>query len=376
MQLSSLALTLVALATPITPVAATPQEWERITPELELEFPRDHGAHPYHQTEWWYITGQLETEGLAGAAPRQFGFQFTIFRRGLAPGWSAPGQSPAGGSPLRARQVFAGHLALTDVAGDRTLFVERIRRAGSPLAHASDTDLELVLEDWTLSRDTNDRLQIVAGDAQEGLAIELELTPRKALVLHGKGGYSSKGNEAGNASAYTSWTRLETSGRVAIGGEDARVRGEAWFDHEYGTSVLEEGVSGWDWFGLHLEDGRELMLFELRAGSEGAEGVAAGTLIERDGSTRSLAPGDFTVESIDTWKSPDTAATYPAHWRVRVPSAGIAFEARPLVANCELKSDGSTNVAYWEGPVVLEGTTPGRGYAELTGYAGSMEGRF
>jgi predicted secreted hydrolase len=31
---------------------------------------------------------------------------------------------------------------------------------------------------------------------------------------------------------------------------------------------------------------------------------------------------------------------------------------------------------YWEGPVAITGSASGRGNAELTGYAGSMEGRF
>ena len=48
----------------------------------------------------------------------------------------------------------------------------------------------------------------------------------------------------------------------------------------------------------------------------------------------------------------------------------------PLVGDCELGTEKSTGVAYWEGPVAVRGTVAGRGYAELTGYAGSMDGRF
>src|SRR5258706_14031583 len=42
----------------------------------EFVFPKDHGAHPEFQTEWWYFTGNL-----ASAEGRHFGFEFTIFRR-------------------------------------------------------------------------------------------------------------------------------------------------------------------------------------------------------------------------------------------------------------------------------------------------------
>src|SRR5512146_3096099 len=45
-----------------------------------LTFPQDLGPHEGFSTEWWYYTGNLETnEG------RPFGFELTIFRVGLVP---------------------------------------------------------------------------------------------------------------------------------------------------------------------------------------------------------------------------------------------------------------------------------------------------
>ena len=35
-------------------------------------------------------------------------------------------------------------------------------------------------------------------------------------------------------------------------------------DHEFGTSFLEPEQIGWDWFSLQLDDGRDLMIFQLR----------------------------------------------------------------------------------------------------------------
>ena len=29
---------------------------------MKLQFPRDHGAHPEYQIEWWYYTGNLRTD--------------------------------------------------------------------------------------------------------------------------------------------------------------------------------------------------------------------------------------------------------------------------------------------------------------------------
>src|SRR6478609_7957961 len=45
-----------------------------------FEFPKDHGPHPEFQTEWWYFTGNMAAED-----GRRFGYEFTIFRRAIAP---------------------------------------------------------------------------------------------------------------------------------------------------------------------------------------------------------------------------------------------------------------------------------------------------
>ncbi len=336
--------------------------WKTIKPGLEPAFPADHGSHPEFQTEWWYLTGQLEDE--SGA---RFGFQFTVFRRGLE-----PGAARAGESPLRARNVFAGHLALADVARGELRFAERLQR-GSPLARAAEGELEVVLEDWSLRRGVNDQLALVAADPERAFGFDFTLRPEKPLVLHGEGGYSRKGGEPDNASAYVSWTRLALAGRLRLDGTERRVQGSAWYDHEFGSSVLPEGTVGWDWFGLQLDDGRELMLFVLR-GADGAPSEAsATTLIERDGTAHPLGRADFALASLDTWRSPHTGATYPAAWTISLPS--LRLELTPLVPDCELVSR-TTEVSYWEGPVAVTGSVTGRGYAELTGYAGSLAGRF
>ncbi len=341
------------------------QEWQRVEPGLELSFPTDHGTHPRYRTEWWYLTGQVHTkEG------RRFGFQFTVFRSGLDPRPLAEGDSP-----LRARQAFAGHLAVCDIESGRMLLAERLRRAGTPLARAAEGDLDLVLEDWSLRREPDDGLLVSAHDSASGIGLELELAPTKPLVLHGERGYSRKGLEPGNASAYVSWTRLATQGRLESGGEEHQVSGEAWFDHEFGSSFLEGGVAGWDWFGIQLDDGRELMLFELRRSDPARAAIAAGTLVESDGTVRSLSREELRIEVVERWTSPRSGARYPASWRVELSAEGIALEVAALVADAELVTTASTGVTYWEGPIEVRGTETGRGYAELTGYAGTL-GRF
>ena len=341
-------------------------EWREITGRPELQFPRDHGAHPETRTEWWYVTGLVDDP-----AGRRFGFQITFFRQGLAAGDPEPGSSI-----FRARQIAAAHLAIADIEAGEFYHAERLRRAGGGLAGWSTDDLEVWLDDWEMRRDDTGRTTITARDGGTGLALELGLEPVKPIVLQGDAGYSQKGPAPGNASAYLSWTRLSVTGRIEIGETAVEVTGTAWFDHEWGSSQLGDGVAGWDWFSLRLSDGRDLMVYQLRRDDGTADPFSSGTVVAADGSTTRLRRGDFTIEPADWWTSPKTGGRYPVRWRVSVPDHGIDLEVVGLLPNDELDGRATTGVVYWEGPVAASGSQQGEGYVELTGYAGSLEGRF
>ena len=76
----------------------------------------------------------------------------------------------------------------------------------------------------------------------------------------------------------------------------------------------------------------------------------------------------------DHWTSPATGATYPAGWRVRLPSAGLDIALHPTVPQQELDTRATTGVVYWEGSQVVSATRDGKplggkAYVELTGYS-------
>ncbi len=350
------------VATPVL-AAAT---WHSVVAPPRLAFPRDRGAHPAFRTEWWYVTGVLRA-----AHGRQVGFQVTFFREGLDASPPAPGASP-----LRARQVLAAHLAVGEVGSGRMRFAERVRRTAGGLASASADDLDLALDDWTMRRAADGTITVAAADRGCAAGLRLELRPSKPLVLHGDGGLSRKGPEPGNASVYVSWPRLAARGTVEIDGRAVPVAGEAWLDHEWGSSQLGPEVEGWDWFGLRLADGRDLMVYRLRRRDGSATGESAGTLVAPDGSVRHLAAAEFTVAVRGWWVSPHTRARYPAAVRISVPAAGLDLETRPLIPDSELDARASTGTVYWEGPVAVSGSASGEGYAEHTGYAGSLAALF
>ena len=340
--------------------------WREITGPPDLDLPRDHGAHPGTRTEWWYVTGLVDDAG-----GRRYGFQITFFRQGLAPGDPEPGSSI-----FRARQIAAAHLAIADIEAEEFHHAERLRRSGGGLAGWSTDDLEVWLDDWEMRREDTGSIEIIARDAQTGIGLELILEAGKPLVRHGDDGYSQKGPSPGNASAYLSWTRLSVDGRILIDGAPIDVDGAAWFDHEWGSSQLGEGVAGWDWFSLRLSDGRDLMVYQLRRGDGSEDLFSSGTVVAADGSTTRLRQDDFEIKTLEWWTSTATGGRYPVRWRVNVPEHGIHLEVAGLLPNAELDGRATTGVVYWEGPVEATGSHRGEGYVELTGYAGSLEGRF
>lgn len=343
-----------------------PSGYTRALEPLAWQFPRDFGAHPDYLTEWWYYTGNL-----TDAAGRRFGYQFTIFRRAISPAGAASA------SEWRANQLYMAHFAVTDVAGERFFHEERFSRAGAGLAGAeSDPLYHVWLESWQVIAldDAATRTRLTA--ATDQVALDLALEQIKPPALHGDRGLSAKSADPGNASHYYSLTRLLTTGTLTIGDETFAVSGATWKDHEFSTSALAENARGWDWFGLQFDDGRELMIGQIRLTDAGRDPYFGGLLVNADGSTLYLPAETFTLEATATWTSPHTGAVYPAGWRVTVSPPGgapFAFTVTPQVADQELHGGG---IAYWEGTARVAGDVSGYGYVELTGYADSMTGRF
>ena len=354
-------------------------EFRAALPGYNYSFPRDHASHPEFRTEWWYYTGHLKSAQAESTPVQTFGYQLTFFRTALN-----AGKQKRKSKWATSNVVFA-HLALTDETGKRFYFSDKISRDALGLSHAQTAvesqNPRVWIDDWQMQfqEKTGDAQTFRAfGTAQDGstpFGFSLSQRTLKPLILHGQNGVSQKSPGRGRASHYYSFTRLQTSGKVRIGSREYSVTGQSWFDHEFGSNVLSDGQTGWDWFSIQLDDGRELMIFQLRATKPGAA-FASGTLIEKNGGTRYLKSGDFQIEVLSRWRSPYSKADYPAKWKVKVPSANIAIEISPVIADQELRPSRGANVTYWEGSVRASGTQTGRGYVELTGYDQEFNGTF
>jgi predicted secreted hydrolase len=329
-------------------------------------FPDDFGPHPDYQTEWWYYTGNLE----AGTGER-FGYQLTFFRRAIVP----PDERVARESEWGSDQVYMAHFAVSDVENREHHAFERFSRGAAGLAGAQAEPYHVWLEDWEVIQIGEDRYQLKAG--QNGVELNLTLLDTKGPIAQGVEGYSQKGPEAGNASYYYSQTRLETNGTVVTPGGGYTVSGLSWKDHEYSTSALLEGQVGWDWFSIQLDDLSELMVFQIRREDGSIDPFSSGTWMSPDGQAVILSRDDFTIEALETWRSPHSDGRYPSRWRITVPDLGLSLNVEPYFADQEM----NVSYSYWEGAVAVSGEREGRavqgsGYVEMTGYAGSFEGEF
>ncbi|MCS3828584.1 putative secreted hydrolase [Salinibacter ruber] len=333
--------------------------YRRATAPRAFTFPEDYGPHPGYKTEWWYVTGTL-----SGPDATPYGYELTIFRTGLTPPDEAPDSPPAG---WRTNQLYLAHFAVTDGATEEFHAFERFQRGGAGLAGAQSSPFRVWLDDWSMTGPDSSAFPLRLRAQQEGIGIDLALRPTKPRVLQGDQGLSQKGPGGGNASYYYSYTRLATEGTLVLSGDTLSVTGNSWMDREWSTSALGPDQEGWDWFSLQLDDGRDLMYYQLRRTDGTPSRFSEGVIVGPDGATQTLDRSDVSVEVLETWTSPDGTHTYPVDWTLRVPDEDIDLRITPLFPDQEL----DVSVRYWEGFVRVKGSATGRGYVEMTGYGDS-----
>lgn len=342
----------------IQAAGAAPPTYPPVTPQRTLAFPADFGAHPDYRTEWWYVTGWLNTPD-----GKPLGFQVTFFR-------SRPGVNQANPSAFAAKQLIIGHAALSDPALGHLLHDQRSARAGFGLAYARTGNLDVKLDDWHMLRGADGRYTVQVRSSQ--MRFDLVLAPTQALLLQGVHGYSQKGRAAQHASYYYSEPQLAVSGRIAhANGPAQSVSGSAWMDHEWSSDALPPDAAGWDWIGANLADGGALMAFQVR-NRRGSKIWSHATLRDHAGKVTQFTPDQVSFQAFQQWQSPRTEAVYPV--ATVLTTGAIKWRMTPLQPDQELDSRRSTGAVYWEGAIKVErdGVPAGRGYLELTGYLQPM----
>lgn len=351
----------VALGT--MPVARA-GDWKEALPGWKYEFPRDHRIHPDFKTEWWYFTGRLEDE--KGSV---FGYQLTFFRQGLVP----PSQRAQTKSRFVVDDLKFAHFALSDIGAQRFRFEQKLARGAFGEA-GFDQERLAWIDEWSLELLPDGSFRARAKNGTTTL--ELSLKNAKPWVIHGENGVSQKATGEGRASHYYSATRLETKGTLVLDGKPRTVQGQSWLDREWASNQLTPEQVGWDWFSIQLDDGTELMLYQLRTRDGGHDPNSSATFVDRAGQARHLRLEEYQLTPTQYWVSPATRGKYPIAWNLSVPALKLEARVATPLANQELVLQP---VAYWEGLIEVEGTrdaarVKGHGYMELTGYAGALVG--
>ena len=351
----------LAIAT-LAPACAYAARTESLPPVVRgraLEFARDFGSHPEFRIEWWYVTGQVDANG------NRLGFQATFFR--------ARHETTTRGR-FAPRQILFAHTAVSDPRVGTLLHAQAAARAGFVDAYASETDTDVRIGRWQISRERGVyRVEIGAANAAQPFTLALTLSPTQPLLLQGDRGFSRKGPSLEQASYYYSEPHLAVDGSVTLQGTTHSVRGRAWLDHEWSQSYLDPRAAGWDWTGINLDDGGAIMAFRIRDRDDASRTLWAGaTFRDAKGRTRAFEPGAIAFAPRRFWTSARTKARYPVACAVRLDDA--LYEIEPLFDDQELDSRMRTGFVYWEGAVTVrrDGVIVGRGYLELTGYAGAL----
>jgi predicted secreted hydrolase len=313
-----------------------------------LDLPRDEAPHDV-ATEWWYFTGHLTSDD-----GRLYGFQLVFFR--------------AKRSGLKG---VVAHAAVTDTRVGRFAYDQRAE-LDTRDADQEATTLLLALGNWQIGGADGTYMLMAS---VPGYSYRLRLVSTKPAVLHTGDGYVL--GATGQPSYYYSRTRLLVIGTLTAGNKELAVRGQAWMDHQWGN-FINLSAAEWDWLALQLDDGRDLMAFYFRD-QAGRRHFGASTLVDADGSSRSLAAEQITLTPMQTWRSPSSGATYPIAWRLTVAGADLDVFLTATVMNQELDTRRTTGLTYWEGQAMVYNTEAkeqpvGLAYLELTGYARERDG--
>jgi predicted secreted hydrolase len=298
-----------------------------------VQLPRDDAPHA-NEMEWWYYNGHLDAEN-----GNRYSFHYVVFLV----------------NQLATHMV--AHVSLLDQQTGKHYTDQKRTTSTTPTGDASTFEFDL--GDWHMSgRYGEDRLRAVTPEFSFNLRLKQSAPP----VL--QGGTGLLDFELAGTSYYYSRPRMQIEGAVKIGNEIQNVKGLAWFDHQWGDFQVNQ--LGWDWFALQLDDGSDIMIYQL-FDTSGLPVLRSGTY-SKAGMTKVLSDADFKVSVNAYWTSATTGIKYPMDWNLEIPRQSIRLHILPVSTNSEFDGRVTSYTVYWEGAVKISGSHGGRGFAELSGY--------
>jgi predicted secreted hydrolase len=357
---------------------------KKADPNYRMSFPQDHGTHDQFDIEWWYLTANLQDE-----AGDPYGLQWTLFRFKNSHPRSSQAEGNNSSSSLKNSpvmlnestvsldkkwhndQIYMAHASIHSL--DTHWFSEKFARGGVGNAGLTALPLNLFIDDWQWLNSDGDTglfpstLTFSATDTSKPNAeasATFTLNQTGPLVQHGDNGFSVKSN-SGHASHYYSAPFISIEGELTqaidtVTTAPIKLKGQAWFDKEWTSQLLDTGTQGWDWLSLHLDDGNKIMAFRMRLKNQ--DDYVTGSYITSTGEQITLQPGDLTLQPVSVKKV--DGRQLPLIWKLIIPSKKIDL----TISTLKDKQWNNAAVPYYEGMVKIEGSHGGVGFLELTGY--------
>jgi predicted secreted hydrolase/geranylgeranyl pyrophosphate synthase len=375
--------------------------------------------HASSSTEWWYTNGHCVLD-----SNRSFAYFAAFFRKVV--GYHAVTRAP--------RYTHSLTWAIYDLDGQRTTFVSRVdasasqeglrriraglgardarlNRALSELLErgvvpqpdmvfqgpvlVSQQTLELDYAGDVFRKASDGSYSLTLFDKRHSLGCELQIVPKKLPVRHGHNGVV-RGPEDESLFYYLI-PRCDVTGQIIYQGVRHAIKhGQGWYDHEFGSGVVDEldpGAEaalgkaaceklqterrarwearqvGWNWISAQFDDASELSyypeqyVYSGKSAGEHALAIAADGAVQRFSSAK--------LEPIEWWQSSQTFVEYPVRWRLQVPEAGLDLDVRAALHDQEIITLIAKS-SFYEGRVELKGTRHGRpisgvGFVERSG---------
>jgi predicted secreted hydrolase len=335
-----------------------------LAPAAAFRFEEHEGPHDAG-IEWWYLSGFLDGDKaffvsfFRTRAPDGSTHRYLIYDLIDLPSGTGRYRSLLGSEAFDSAAALvraAARLAPRDPEVAR--WAEAVARGTLPGPHGLLEGASLEPPGGPLHLRYGPHSFASAGPGRYSLSIHdrefrLDLTLRSVTRPLYIGGTGLTGIERPEDMHYYTLPRLDAEGTL----DGRRVRGELWYDHQWGES-WSPGRVGWSWWGIVLDDGEAINAFEVRD-------RRSGSVLQRlVTSSRRSVLREPTFTPLRHWTSPRTGMRYPVAWRIQ--AAGLDVQVEPIIDDRELPALGDAGM-IWEGPVR---TTPsGRGFQELVGYA-------
>lgn len=362
------------------------QDQLTLTERFEVELP-----HPESGLEWWFFHGFFEGKSIGMRSFMVSFFRYNVAKKQESP---EPGYSvlfsilnhETGENQTISQideKVIHGLKRVFQSESDFELDTDLIKvlseeldRFGPPHpillkeveGDSSGNKLFIKWENFTL-RQVEDCFEIECPLLEEDVTCSLQLYPETGLFKF-KTGIGSDHTEG--EMAYHCYPELRLSGMVG----DEEVTGVAWMDHQWGDESWFTAdrkrlkLSAWDWFGINLEDGTNIIAVIQKYAKTGKE-IYSRTVVMRNGEPPIFAEG-LHMKPVEFWESPATHIKYPVAWNIDIDNLDLSLTFTPLVKDQEIPVFGMAR-AVWEGVGTVYGTMEGnaisgRARGEFHGY--------